>query len=217
MIRLVVKPKRQAKSLARQLNARRRVAREAAFLLYTGVVEEYRQAKEMAARSLGVRVLPSNLEVALELDRIADEFEGERRRFRIVRMRREALELMELLKEFKPRLIGSVWRGTAIKGSDIAVEVYADNVEDVERRLRGKYTVFNVEDVVSNGGRMSHHIYLKLPSGDVAEIVVRGSDEANTTRICEIYGDRITGLNIGELRELLKVNPSKKFIPQGGV
>ena len=56
---------------------RRRVAREAALLLYTGQEREFLQAKRRAAEILGVRILPSNREVAEELDRIADEREGE--------------------------------------------------------------------------------------------------------------------------------------------
>jgi len=92
---------------------RGRVAREAALLLYTSQEKEYKQAKKRAAETLGVRVLPSNLEVAEELDRIAEEREGASRKELLLRMRREAREIMEILEEFNPRLVGSVWRGTA--------------------------------------------------------------------------------------------------------
>jgi len=59
---------------------RKRVAREAATLLYTSQEKEYKQAKKRAAKMLRVRVLPSNLEVAEELDKIAEEKEGSSRR-----------------------------------------------------------------------------------------------------------------------------------------
>ena len=53
-----------------------RVVREAATLLYFGAEKEYKQAKEKAAETLGTHFLPSNLEVALELNKIAEENEG---------------------------------------------------------------------------------------------------------------------------------------------
>ena len=58
---------------------KRKVAREAATLLYFGAEKEYKQAKTRAAQTLGTNFLPSNLEVALELDKMAEENEGENR------------------------------------------------------------------------------------------------------------------------------------------
>ena len=88
-----------------------KVAREAATLLYFGAEKEYKQAKEKAAQTLGTHFLPSNLEVALELDKIAEENEGENRKERLIQMRKEALKIMKLLDAYCPVLIGSVWRG----------------------------------------------------------------------------------------------------------
>ena len=73
------------------MDPRERIAREAARLLYTGASEEYKHAKERAASSLGLDVMPSNFEVALELDILADELEGEERKRLLVRMREKAL------------------------------------------------------------------------------------------------------------------------------
>ncbi|MEM3056676.1 MAG: tRNA adenylyltransferase, partial [Candidatus Bathyarchaeia archaeon] len=87
------------------MNSRRRVAREAARLLYLGLAEEFIQAKEMAAQALGVDAFPSNYEVALELDQIADEEEGMERKRLLIRLREEALRVMRILDGFNPRLI----------------------------------------------------------------------------------------------------------------
>jgi predicted nucleotidyltransferase len=59
-----------------------RVAREAATLLYFGAEKEYKQAKTKAAQTFGVHFLPSNLEIALELDKISEENEGAKRKER---------------------------------------------------------------------------------------------------------------------------------------
>ena len=108
-----------------------RVAREAATLLYFGAEKEYKQAKEKAAKTLGIHFLPSNLEVALELDKIAEENEGAKRKERLIQMRCEALKIMELLGACRPVLIGSVWRGTIRLGSDIDIAVYSDEPEEI--------------------------------------------------------------------------------------
>ena len=105
---------------------RKRVAREAALLLYTSQEKEYKQAKQRAAEILGARVLPSNFEVAEELDKIAQDREGSERKEQLLRMRKEAKQIMEVLAEFCPRLVGSVWRGTARKNSDIDIHTFSE-------------------------------------------------------------------------------------------
>ena len=72
------------------LRLRKRIAREAASLLYFGVEKEYKQAKLEAAKIVKSKFLPANLEVALELDKIAEENEGPARKERLIQMRKEA-------------------------------------------------------------------------------------------------------------------------------
>ena len=200
------------------MDPRRRVAMEAARLLYTGASEEYKQAKGEAARSLGVGAMPSNYEVAVELDLLAEEVEGEERRCRILRMRGDALKVMRALVEFDPRLIGSVWRGTARRGSDVDIVVYASRPEDVVGRLAAaNYTVEGFEEVtVSKRGRLirSHHIAVGLEDGYDAEVVVRPPEERGEAERCEIYGDLKRGLSLPELEKLMRREPLRKFVPQ---
>ena len=115
-----------------------RVAREAATLLYFGAEKEYKQAKEKAAKTLGANFLPSNLEVALELDKIAEENEGAKRKERLIQMRSEALKIMKLLDAHCPVLIGSVWRGTIRQGSDTDIAVYTDEPEEIVKILKAE-------------------------------------------------------------------------------
>jgi len=197
---------------------RAKVAKEAAMLLYNGSAHEYKQAKEKAAQSLGVRVLPSNLEVALELDRLTDELEGESRNNLILRLRREALQVMGSLEQFKPRLVGSVWRGTARRGSDVDILVFSPNPEPVLKTLQREYKNIRTRWLTkADGGKANRyfHIYLTLPSRDEVEIVVRNSEDIDRKTVCEIYGDAVTGLNLLQLKEVLKTQPLQKFIPVG--
>jgi len=198
---------------------KRRVAREAATLLYFGAEKEYKQAKDKAAKTLGTHFLPANIEVALELDRIADENEGYKRKERLVEMRREALDVMRLLSGFCPVLIGSVWRGTIKQGSDIDIAVYTDDPEEVVnalnadsvRILRTAWTIVNKKGVTLE----SFHIYAQTRGKQGGlEIVSRSREEADKKRRCEIFGDELKGLNISQLEKVLGTNPTQQFIPQ---
>jgi len=199
-------------------NQRRRVAQEAAGMLYTGQEKEYKQAKLRAAKILGVHVLPSNAEVAMELDRIAEEREGKTRQQRLVQMRREALQIMRVLRNFNPILVGSVWRGTAHRNSDIDIATYAKNPQEIVSTLQKyKYPIKRTEiQTVTKKGKkgQSFHIYVDFPSNDHAEIVVRGPEDINCKVLCEIYGDVVTGLTIKQLQRVLEENPKQKALPR---
>jgi predicted nucleotidyltransferase len=196
---------------------RNRVAREAALILYTSQEKEYKQAKKRAAETLGVRVLPSNLEVAEELDRIAEEREGASRRELLLRMRREAHKIMEILRNFNPRLVGSVWRGTARQNSDIDIITFSQDHLQVLKQLQKHNFVAESSEwrSVTKEGRKeaSFHIHILLPSGDEAEVVVRSPDYLRQPERCETYGDVKTGLNLNQLAKILKDNPLQKFVP----
>ena len=196
---------------------RRKIAREAATLLYFGVEKEYKQAKLKAAKTFGVHFLPTNFEVALEIDKIAEENEGSARKERLIQMRKEALKTMKTLGAYGPLLIGSVWRGTIRQGSDIDIALYHDSPGEIVNLLKANgFKISKTEWVtVTKRGKAesSFHIYMENSGKQRIEIVVRGSEEAGRKRKCEVFGDEIKGLNIQELERLLKENPVQQFIP----
>jgi predicted nucleotidyltransferase len=194
-----------------------RIAREAATLLYFGAEKEYKQAKVKAAQTLGSHFLPSNLEIALELDKIAEENEGPKRKERLIEMRKDAVRVMKILDPYCPVLIGSVWRGNIKRGSDIDIAVYADDPEVIAkvlkatdvRVLKTNWTTVNKRGATSE----SFHIYAETLAKYGLEIVVRSREEAGKKRKCEIFGDEMKGLNIKELEKVISENPTKQFIP----
>jgi predicted nucleotidyltransferase len=194
-----------------------KVAREAAVLLYFGAEKEYKQAKLKAAKTLGSHFLPTNLEVALELDKLAEENEGPARKERLIQMRKEALKAMKLLEAYSPLLIGSVWRGTIRRGSDIDVAVYHDSPIEIANLLKANGFEVSTSEwtTVTKKGKteISFHINAETSGKQTIEIVVRSSEEASRKRKCEIFGDEIKGLSLHELEKLLKENPTQKFIP----
>ena len=194
-----------------------KIAREAATLLYFGAEKEYKQAKLKAAKTLGIHFLPSNFEVALELDKIAEENEGPARKDRLIQMRKEALKVMIVLKKYGPILIGSVWRGTIRRGSDIDIALYHDVPDEIPNVLKKSGIKISKTEWTTETKRgkpeTSFHIYVKTSSKQMAELVIRSSEEARQRRKCEIFGDELKGLNVQELGRLLRENPAQKFIP----
>jgi len=113
-------------------------------------------------------------------------------------------------------LVGSVWRGTITRHSDIDITVYSDDPKEVLELLKPHFRILKTErTAVMKNGRsiISFHILLELTSGDKAEITVRGTEEMDVQERCEIYGDEIVGLKTCELEHLLKTDPTRRFVP----
>jgi len=198
-------------------SSRKKVAIEAATLLYDGVEKEYKQAKLKAAKTFGLHYMPTNLEVALEIDRIAEEKEGPAREDRLIIMRKEALRIMRIVEKFEPILVGSVWRGTIHHDSDLDIIVHHEEPQEVLRTL--EKTDLKIErtewvSVTKQGKKKSSfHIHALSPIKEEVEIIVHSPEEACIKVLCEIYGDEISGLRSEELETVLKENPTKRFLP----
>jgi len=162
--------------------------------------------------------MPSNHEVAVELDLLADEIEGKTRAELIIKMRGLALGLMRVLSDVGPALRGSVWRGTARKGSDVDIDVYSNDSIEVKRLLEDSgysMTGFN-EKVAVNGRVMSRstHIQVRLEDDIEGEVVVRPTEEQGLEVRCEVYVDIKKGLRLPELEKLMNTDPLRKFVPR---
>ncbi len=196
---------------------RHKVAKEAAALLYTQQEKEYKQAKKRAAETLGTRSLPSNKDVASELDKMADMMEGPGRAERLTQMRKDALWIMVILSAFNPKLTGSLWRGTANKNSDIDIEVFtSDHNKILDRLIMSGFVVQTAQwRLISKGSKLERvfHVYLTLPSRNEVELIVRSPEKKDEPDVCEIYGDTVKGLDIHQLRRVLLTDPLCKFVP----
>lgn len=113
---------------------------------------DYASAKRRAARDvLGegthVRgVLPDNELIEEELRRHLRLFGGAEHRALLVALRRHALHLMQRLEQFEPRLVGAVLNGTATEFSDLQLQLFSDDVKDVEIFLLNEGIDFDVEE-----------------------------------------------------------------------
>lgn len=204
---------------SRRWRLRDLVAFEAAKLLYDGEYKEYIDAKRAAAEDLETSTLPSNQEVALKILEYALEVEGEDYWKRLKELRDEALEVMENLSKFNPRLVGSVWRGIIKPNSDIDIELDSENLEEVKQKIKESgYEILGVERInvpeplrygslwrIKIKGKRSHEI----------EIILKEHLSYLNPLKCDIFGDIKKGLNISELRKVLREMPTALFIPEG--
>ena len=108
--------------------------------MYDRAESEYYQAKMKAARRVckgwvKPADLPSNSEIRDEIQLFARMHEGDTRIASLKTMRLVALALLEHLRDFKPRLIGSVLTGHVRAGSDIDIHVFTESIEAVALAL----------------------------------------------------------------------------------
>jgi hypothetical protein len=99
---------------------------------------DYSTAKTKAARQvLGVdrpspNYLPDNIQVEDEVRRYQTLFQGPAQAARVKHMRSAALDVMELLAEFRPYLTGPVLNGTAGEHDEIHLQLFADSAKEVQ-------------------------------------------------------------------------------------
>lgn len=127
-------------------NARASIASAAARLMAEDGITDFHLAKRKAARQLGLDErsgFPDNAEVEAELRAYHALYQDEEHKALLLALRQTALELMELLADFRPYLTGSVLDGTAGPHSNIDILLFADSAKEVEIFLLNHGIDFN--------------------------------------------------------------------------
>lgn len=188
---------------------RRRLAWEAARLMYAREESEYFRAKLKAARRLGSgqlkpNQLPSNREIRDHIQEMARIQEGHRRGENLRDMRLEALRLMRLLRTFRPRLIGSTLTGHVRRGSDIDLHVFSDSVESVAAILDGEGMLYEIERKrVRKNGEERTFVHIHIEDRFPFELTIYPSKKAHYVFKSSITGKAIERASISELEQIL--------------
>jgi len=117
---------------------RQALAQEAARLMAEQGIDDFLLAKRKAAERMGatdVSVLPRNTEIESALAEYHRLFGNQSHAGTLRDLRKTALSMMELFKDFKPRLVGPVLSGTASAHSEISLHLFTDRAENVALRL----------------------------------------------------------------------------------
>ena len=114
---------------------RQRLAQEAAQILLQRGNRDFHAAKQKAAEHLGVpdtRNLPNNAEIEQALMEYQRIFHADSQPRYLTQLREVAVEAMHFLKDFKPRLVGSVLNGSADQNSPVILHLFAASAEEVK-------------------------------------------------------------------------------------
>jgi uncharacterized protein YgbK (DUF1537 family) len=118
---------------------RRELAQEAARIMAEHGIRDYLVAKRKAAERCGVvdgaAMLPKNSEIEAALAEYQRLFGGDSHVTALLAQRRAALSAMRYLREFSPRLVGSVLSGTTTVHSEVQLHLFADRAESVTLKL----------------------------------------------------------------------------------
>lgn len=139
---------------------RSRVAEEAARIMREQGVRDFLLAKRKAADRLGIvdrNALPANQEVSAALAAQQRLFGGAAHEDNLRVLRETALQAMDLLANFNPRLVGPVLAGTATPHSDVSLHLFAATPEEVAFLLIEKTIRYRTGDR-----------RVRLPSGEHA-------------------------------------------------
>ena len=120
--------------MSRDQQMRVRIAQEAARLMSEEGVQDFYAAKRKAAQHLGApdtRNMPRNQEVEAALQEYQRLFMGEQQAEQLRALRVTAVQAMQFLANFHPRVVGSVLSGTAGLHADVNLHLFADTPEEV--------------------------------------------------------------------------------------
>ena len=113
---------------------RQRLAQKTAKIILESGMRDFQAAKQKAAQQLGAvdtKNLPNNAEIELAISEYQRIFRASSQPQHLTRLREIAIEAMQFLERFNPRLVGSVLSGTADEHSAVRLHVFADTVESV--------------------------------------------------------------------------------------
>ena len=159
---------------------RQRLAQRSAQILLDSGSRDFKAAKQKAAQQLGAtdtKSLPNNAEIEMALSEYQRLFRANSQPEHLNRLRQIAIEAMQFLSRFSPKLVGSVLRGTADEHSIIRLHLFADTVESVgfylldnqipyklgERRLKtgaDHYQQFSTYEFVVDEARVELMVFL---------------------------------------------------------
>lgn len=192
------------------------IAQLAAQIMYGEAVKEYFVAKRLAAKRIlgrggarGLRYkptdLPSNGEIKDALLALVSEIEGDSRTRRLFAMRVVALEALDALEPFRPRLMGSVATGHVREGSDIDLHVFAAHPADVESCVRDLGWTFQTKHVnILKFGKIREYVHIHVPDVFPLELTVYDPRELRLRPRSSTDGKPIVRIKASSLRALLE-------------
>ena len=191
-------------------NLRITIAQEAARLMLEGGMRDFQLAKRKAAERMGANTrggLPTNLEVEQALVEYQRLFRADSQPMRLKMLRESAIQAMEFLADFDPRLVGSVLSGTADEHSYVELHLFTDAPEEVGMHLMQHNIPYELGD---KRLRLNHEEQRYFPTyrflaGDAPiELLVMPERAGRQPPLSPITGKAMRRVSIVKLRRLLE-------------
>jgi hypothetical protein len=157
-----------------EYHIRLQIAQEAARLMIEDGILSYQLAKQKAANRFGAlcatRGLPGNDEIDDAMQQYQLIFADSKQQSWLTHQRAIALEAMEFLSAFSPRLTGPVLIGVAGKHSPVILRAYAETPETIMTTLLDANIPFTekTHEVTSAQGKQEEYSRLCFRVDDVA-------------------------------------------------
>lgn len=152
---------------------RRRITQEAARIMAEEGVRDFHAAKRKAAGRLNQaenRHLPSNIEVETALAEYLKLFHARDLPHTRQRLLGIALDTMQLLVSFEPRLVGPLLQGVATPHSEVQIQAFADNPVEIAVWLQDHNIPYEESDrrLRFGGERVESAPVFRFLAGDTA-------------------------------------------------
>lgn len=172
-------------------------------------IRDFFVAKRKAAERYGVYeggLLPKNAEIEEALAGYQRLFGGASHAKSLLAQRSAALEAMEWLAEFEPRLVGPVLAGTATAHVDVQLHLFADRAESVTLKLMDHGVPHEVGErrVKWNAGRIIACPAVRFEmSGVSIEAIVFPRDGIRQAPVSPVDGRPMRRANAAEVAMLV--------------
>ena len=168
----------------------------------------YDVAKRKAARMIlgnsriTGEILPDNATVENEVRLYNELFLSDTQPARLLHLRHLSLRLMKKLIIFNPYVTGAVLKGTSGEHSDIHLQLFTDNVKDVEIFLLNNGIDFDVsESPQSRGKHPAREIIHFVWQGEIVHLAVYEPDDIR--RPNKFFGPHYERADPDELQRLI--------------
>ena len=147
-------------------NIKLSVANLAAQLIMEEGIKDYLYAKKKAAKSLGINEnanLPTNSQIDKAIDEFNKIFSPNIDIEFLQQFKTQALEVMSIFKNFKPHLMNQLSQGVIPKFPEIKINLFADNLKDVEYVLLNSQLSYDFKEVKMNT-KEGKHSFRSIPT-----------------------------------------------------
>ena len=189
-----------------------RIAQEAARLMADHGIRDYYSAKHKAAAQLGVadtRNLPRNDEIEAARIEYQRLFSSRQQVQQLRYLRHTALQAMQLLSTFNPRLVGPVLTGSAGKYDAVTLHLFADTAEEIAFVLMEKEIPFRTDEyhLRLNGTEHSFPGYRFIADETDIELIIFPTSGVRQAPLSPVDGKPMRRASRHKLEQLLKEDP----------